>query len=215
MAPRLGTQHARSQLTCALAGRINRCAWSCWLDQGRPMLDRNRVRTRHSHHHPDLRVPLGYLAVIVGAGTLAFSNSLDSPFIWDDQTAIIDNPTIRSLWPPWGPLVPPLETPVSRRPLVNLTFAISYALHGLDVTGYHLFNLGAHVLAACLLFGIVRRTLAGERLRDRLGGRASIVALIATLLWMVHPLVSEVINYATQRTTVMAGVFFFATLYAA
>src|SRR6188474_2589010 len=102
--PRLGTQHARSQLTCALAGRINRCAWSCWLAQGRPMLDRNHVRTRHSHHHPDLRVPLGYLAVIVGAGTLAFSNSLDSPFIWDDQTAIIDNPTIRSLWPPWGPL---------------------------------------------------------------------------------------------------------------
>jgi protein O-mannosyl-transferase len=41
------------------------------------------------------------------------------------------------------------------------------------------------------------------------------LALIATLLWMVHPLVSEVVNYTTRRTTVMAGVFLFATLYAA
>jgi tetratricopeptide (TPR) repeat protein len=178
------------------------------------MPDRNTVRTRHRRRR-DARVPFGCLALIVGVGALAFSNSLDNPFLWDDRTAIVENPTIRAVWPPAGPLVPPLDTPVSRRPLVNLTFAINYAVHGLDVTGYHVFNLAAHVLAACLLFGIVRRTLASERLRDRWDGRASMVALIATLLWMVHPLVSEVVNYTTQRTTVMGGMFFFTTLYAA
>ena len=73
-----------------------------------------------------------------------YLNSLDNPFIWDDRNAIVDNPTIRTLWPLWTPLLPPAETPVSSRPLVNLSFALNYALHGLDVRGYHLVNLGLH-----------------------------------------------------------------------
>jgi protein O-mannosyl-transferase len=179
------------------------------------MPDRNPAPTRHANHSGNPRFPLWYLALIIGAGAIAFSNSVHNPFIWDDQTAITDNPTIRALWPPPGPFVPPLETPVSRRPLVNISFALNYAFHGLDVRGYHVVNLVLHVLAACLLFGIVRRALSSERLDHWLRRRASPIAVIAALLWMVHPLVSEVVNYATQRTTVMADMFFFATLYAA
>ena len=89
-----------------------------------------------------------------------FLNSLDNPFVWDDSNAIVNNPTIRSLWPLWAPLQPPAETPVSTRPLVNLSFAMNYAVHGLDVRGYHLVNLGLHLLTACLLFATLRRALA-------------------------------------------------------
>lgn len=155
------------------------------------------------------------LALIVCAGALTYWNSLDAPFIWDDSTAILQNPTIRSLWPLWEPLAPPLDTPVSRRPLVNLSFALNYAIHALDVTGYHLTNLGVHLLAACLLFSVVRRAFSSDPLRERFGRYAFAVALPAALWWAVHPMLSEVVNYATQRTTAMAGLFFFATLYAA
>lgn len=179
------------------------------------MPDRNPAPTRHANQCSNPRFPFWYLTLIIGVGAIAFANSVHNPFIWDDQTAITDNPTIRALWPPPGPFVPPLDTPVSRRPLVNLSFALNYAFHELDVSGYHLVNLVVHVLAACLLFGIVRRALSSERLDHWLRRRASPIAGIAALLWMVHPLLSEVVNYATQRTTVMEGVFFFATLYAA
>src|SRR5688572_7993789 len=137
-------------------------------------------RDRSLSSRANLRVPVFAIALIVAAGTLAYSNSLNNPFVWDDQTAILNNPTIRSVWPPWGPLIPPLETPVSRRPLVNLSFALNYQLHALDVTGYHVVNLGVHLLSACLLFGVVRRTLSSDPFRDRSGAYASTIALIAT-----------------------------------
>lgn len=162
-----------------------------------------------------LPIPGRALALMFGAGILAYANSLDNPFIWDDHTAIIDNPTIRSIWPLNGPFIPPLDTPVSRRPLVNASFALNYAIDGLRVTGYHIVNLAMHLMAAGLLFGVVRRTLSSDRLSMRFGAQASTLALIAASLWMLHPLQSEVINYTTQRTTVMAGLFFMLTLYAA
>ena len=154
-------------------------------------------------------------ALIILAGICAYWNSLDLPFLWDDETAILTNQTIRDLWPPWRPLLPPLETPVAARPLVNVSLALNYALGGLNVRGYHAWNLGVHLAAALLLFGVVRRTLEGERFRERLGADAANVALVAALWWTIHPLVSEVIDYTTQRTTAMMGLFFFLTLYCA
>lgn len=137
------------------------------------------------------------------------------PFVWDDETAIINNKTIREVWPLWHALIPPAETPVARRPLVNLSLAANYALGGLDVTGYHVWNLGVHLLAALLLFGIIRRVLSGARLGERWNAAATDVALIATLWWMLHPIVTEVIDYTTQRTSSMMGLFFLLTLYCA
>jgi tetratricopeptide (TPR) repeat protein len=154
-------------------------------------------------------------ALIILAGICAYWNSLDLPFLWDDETAILTNQTIRDLWPPWQPLLPPLETPVAARPLVNASLAVNYAMDGLDVRGYHAWNLGVHLGAALLLFGVVRRTLEGGQLRERMGADAANVALIAALWWTVHPLLSEVIDYTTQRTTAMMGLFFLATLYCA
>lgn len=153
--------------------------------------------------------------MIVLAGTCTFWNSLEVPFLWDDQTAIVTNQSIRDLWPPWRPLLPPLETPVARRPLVNLSFALNYAVAGLDVTAYHAWNVGVHLLAALVLFGVIRRTLGSDRLGERFGADAANVALVAALWWLLHPMVSEVIDYTTQRTTSMKGLFFLLTLYCA
>ena len=41
------------------------------------------------------------------------------------------------------------------------------------------------------------------------------VALVAALTWMVHPLLSETVDYVTQRSESMMGLFFLLTLYAA
>ena len=179
------------------------------------MRQKNSTRAGPERHRIDLPFPGRAIALIVGAGVIAYANGLDNPFIWDDQTAIVNNETIRSIWPPWRPFVPPLETPVSRRPLVNASFALNYAVHGYQITGYHIVNLALHLLAACLLFGIVRRTLSSDRLRDQFGTGASRLALLAALVWVLHPLLSEIVNYSTQRTTAMAGLFFLATMYAA
>ena len=41
------------------------------------------------------------------------------------------------------------------------------------------------------------------------------IAFVAALGWSLHPLVTEVIGYVTQRTTAMMGAFLLLTLYAA
>ncbi len=147
------------------------------------------------------------------AGVIAYSNSLSAPFIFDDQTAILDNATIRQLSPLSVPLSPQRDTPVAGRPLVNLTFAINYAAGGLDPRGYRLTNIAIHLLAALTLFGLVRRTLRLPSLAPQFGEQATNLAWVVALIWMLHPIQTETIDYVTQRTESMMGLFYLLTMY--
>ncbi len=158
------------------------------------------------------RIPVYAIVLIVAAvGLAAYWNGLKAPFIWDDDPAIVSNPTIRSVLPLSESLSPPLETPAAGRPLVNLSLAINYAAGNLNETGYHVWNLAVLIASALLLFGIVRLTLVG--LGHRRSGDG--LALAASLIWVAHPLLSETVEYATQRTESMMGFFLLLTLYAA
>ncbi len=153
-------------------------------------------------------------AAILAAAIAAWSNSFNGPFIFDDLSAIQNNPTLRH-FPAWENFVPPPAIAISRRPVVNLTLAINYALGGLDVRGFHAGNLLIHLLAALVLFGIVRRTLLAPSLREKFGRAASGLALAVALIWAVHPLLTESVTYLTQRTECLMGLFFLLTLYSA
>src|SRR5687768_15038294 len=109
-------------------------------------------------------------AALAIAVALVYANSLGAPFVYDDTAAILGNPSIRKLWPLTDVLLPQAEggLTVSGRPVLNLSFAVSYALSGERVWAYHVFNILVHAGAACLVFGIVRRT----RLRQAYGGQA-------------------------------------------
>jgi Flp pilus assembly protein TadD len=154
------------------------------------------------------------ILLLCAAGVLAYHNSLEGPFFFDDLTSIPDNPHIREICPPWRFLSMPSDLTISGRPVVALSLAANYALGGLRVTGYHLFNLLIHVAAALLLFGVLRRTV--ERCRPGLGfeGSSDRMALAVALLWLVHPLNTEAVNYVVQRTELLMGLFYLLTLYA-
>src|SRR5688572_10789337 len=147
--------------------------------KGRPPRGRAvREGSRRPFQRREAHETLARAALIVLVGACVYWNSLDTPFLWDDEIAVVTNQTIRDLWPAWSPLLPPVETPVAARPLVNLSLALNYSLARLDVRGYHAWNLGVHLMAALLLFGVVRRTLEGDHLRARLGRDAANVALV-------------------------------------
>ena len=60
--------------------------------------------------------------LLVVATVLAYANTLGGPLIFDDKPAILDNPTIRHLWPLSTVLSPPaIGSGVTGRPMVNLT----------------------------------------------------------------------------------------------
>jgi tetratricopeptide (TPR) repeat protein len=147
--------------------------------------------------------------IIIAAGLLVYANSFGGAFIFDDTVRIVGNRNIRSVWPLWQFL----DYLGQLRPLVRITFAINYAVGGLDVWGYHAFNLSVHILSALTLFGILRRTLGLASLRDRFGKYSSSIALAVTLIWIVHPLQTQAVTYIYQRCESMMSLFYLLTLY--
>ncbi|HEY2905658.1 MAG TPA: hypothetical protein VGJ29_07135, partial [Vicinamibacterales bacterium] len=153
--------------------------------------------------------------VLVLAGALTYANSLSGPMLFDDASAILNNPQIRHLWPFVEVFNPPRDSVLAGRPIVNLSFAINYAIGGLSVGGYHLVNVTLHILSALVLFGIIRNTLRTSKLRDRFATASDGIALACALTWMVHPLLTESVDYLTQRTELMMALFYLLTLYCA
>ena len=92
------------------------------------------------------------------------------------------------------------------------SFAINYAISGLEVWSYHVFNLLVHLVNVLLVYGIARRVqgqaLFAERTAGQFGHR--IWALLLACLWAVHPLNSETVVYIAQRTELMMAAFFLA-----
>ena len=144
----------------------------------------------------------------------AYSNTYLAPFIFDDLEAIRDNPNIRQLWPIWNALAGPQQTPVAGRPLVSLTLAVNYAVSGLSVWSYHVFNLTVHILNALLVFAILRRTFSLRRFTEPTQRDGSWLAGAVSLAWAVHPLNTEAVTYTIQRTELLVAFFFLLTLYA-
>jgi tetratricopeptide (TPR) repeat protein len=69
-------------------------------------------------------------------------------------------------------------------------------------------------MCAFLVFGLVRRTLDWPAISATVGQRSWGIALTVALVWAVHPLASEVVNYLTERTESMMALCYLATLYA-
>jgi tetratricopeptide (TPR) repeat protein len=183
------------------------------------------------------------MLILVTAGVAVYANSLHGPFILDDLSSIVENPTIRHL-PGSGqkPFGVRGET-VAGRPLLNLSFAANYAL-GSDLRGFHLTNLAIHILAALTLYGVLRRTfaLAGGGIWTA-AGRANVAvgtakggskpagqldpasasaihcppatffAFAIALLWLLHPLQTESVTYVVQRAESLSGLFYLLTIY--
>jgi tetratricopeptide (TPR) repeat protein len=174
--------------------------------------------------------------VIVGTTVAAYHNSFSGALVFDDEPAVLDNPTIRQLWPVWRAWAPPPDRTVTGRPLANFTLALNHAVSGTHVGSYHAFNLLVHVLAGLTLFGLVRRTLQlrsaqaliavgrGRRTPPQdpesaafgdaaLQSNATLLAFTVALLWTLHPLQVEAVTYVIQRVESLMALFFLLVFY--
>jgi len=130
--------------------------------------------------------------------SLTYAGSLRVGWHFDDQHAVIDNQQLRDPAASLGSIGS------STRSLTEATFALNYAIGGLDPWSYHLGNLLIHALAALCLFGWVRSIV---------GSPQRWLAFFAAALFAVHPLTTQSVTYVTQRYSSMAGLFFFASLW--
>jgi tetratricopeptide (TPR) repeat protein len=171
------------------------------------------------------------ILVIIAAAIAGYHNSFNGPFVFDDHSSIVTNPSVRKLWPLSAPLTPPSTNVTAQgRPILNLSLAINYALGESAVQGYHIGNLILHTLSGLTLFGLVRRTLqlraashaatagpgyrlTSEEFSTRGGLPLHWIALAIAVLWTIHPLQTESVTYIIQRAESLMGLFYLLTLY--
>src|SRR3954447_24072641 len=152
--------------------------------------------------------------LIVAAIAGAFGSALRTPFQYDDLSTVVENVSIRDLSAIGTVLSPVADvSPTAGRPVLNVSFAVDYAIAGLDVLAYHATNGALHVLCALLLYAVVRSTLRLPAAAS-LGRHRDVIAVLVAAIWAVHPLQSGAVTYISGRSDVLVGLWFMATLYA-
>jgi tetratricopeptide (TPR) repeat protein len=147
--------------------------------------------------------------LLAAAAALAYADSFLGAFQFDDLPAILDNPTVRHLWPLGPALSPPSGgMTVSGRPALNLSLALNYAVSGYNPWSYHALNLLIHIGAALAILGVVTRTLSRVGSPD-----PAATGLAAALIWVVHPLNTESVTYIVQRAESLMALLYVLTLY--
>ena len=117
--------------------------------------------------------------LIIAFGALAHLWCLNSQFYMDDMHGIRDNEALRS--GEWFPRIGLLAW-------THFSYQLQYRLFGLTPLGVHAVNWLLHTAVACMLFVFGREFLRGRAPQG--------VALFGALLFVVHPLCSEIPNYA-------------------
>ncbi len=159
---------------------------------------------------------IAYTVIIVLLTAACYINTLDSPFYLDDKSGIIGNQFVHDL----KYFADPAQAEglkghqsLNRRYVGFLSFALNYRAHGFDTRGYHIVNLLIHMATSLLLYLLVLQTFRTPALaRSTLRGKSAHVALLAALLFAVHPLQTQAVTYIIQRLASLATMFYIAAI---
>lgn len=150
-----------------------------------------------------------FFLVLLSWGVIIYSNSFQASFQFDDRPQILQSVAVRFLFRPkliW-------ESFASRF-LTYWTFALNYQIGRWQVFGYHVFNFGIHVLASFMVYLLLRVTFLTPALRGNSAARhRDRFAILASLLFLCHPIQTQAVTYIVQRAASMATLFYLATVY--
>ncbi|KAJ4428113.1 hypothetical protein ANN_24127 [Periplaneta americana] len=159
---------------------------------------------------PFPRVPTSLSVILVGAAAVVcYVNSLDGGFVFDDSEAIVNNEDLKPETPIsnllhndfWGTRLTHNASHKSYRPLTVLSFRWNYWLAGgLHPRGFHLTNVALHATVSMLSLAIFNLLL---------GGACPRAALLAAVLFAVHPIHAEAVAGVVGRADLLCALFYF------
>ena len=142
------------------------------------------------------------ILLIAVLGIFSYSSSLNNSFTnWDDEEMVVNNPDIKSL-----SLQNILKTFTTfhhshYHPLVNISYAIEYKFAELNPFVYHLTNLIFHLLNSVLMYLVLLRLF-----------KNNFVAVLVSILFVVHPLHTESVAWITERKDMLYSLFYLLTI---
>jgi len=153
------------------------------------------------------------VGIILLLTTIVYANSIHNDFTnWDDLSLVVENPAIRSL--SIDNLID-IFTPKAGKtyqPVRVLSYAIDYYFWRLNPLGYHLGNIALHGFSAVILYLLLGNLLPQIRAESSLKSN-SIIALLASLIFAVHPVNVEAVTWISSRKYGLLAFFYFASFY--
>ncbi|MBF0343505.1 MAG: tetratricopeptide repeat protein [Nitrospirae bacterium] len=186
---------------------------------GAPTEPTGKGRPEGSERPPFYANPYLHILLLVVVGFLIYSNTFEVPFFFDDDFNIVGNSLIKDLRYftdtsafESAQAIQGIKNFFKTRFIGYLSLAINYKLNGLDVTGYHVFNLFVHVINAILLYYLIVISLntpffSKNASLDTLKGKY-IYALLGAVLFISHPVQTQAITYIVQRFASLATLFY-------
>lgn len=146
-----------------------------------------------------------YLIIAV-VGFLLYAWTLTFQLTYlDDHTLIIDRADVITGWR-GIPIIFTTDaffsgTNFYYRPLLNLSFMLDGAAAGDSYFLYHLDNILLHILAASLVWALLRRLAANRQL-----------AFFLTLIFLVHPVLTQAVAWLPGRNDSLVAIFVLAAM---
>jgi tetratricopeptide (TPR) repeat protein len=149
------------------------------------------------------------IIILVVVSFLMYSNTLKNPFIWDDKGIIEDlsKPEYQKhLKNPFFFLTPSywkeytkfhdVDAYVPVSPIRMLSLNIDYKIWKLNPLGYHLTNIFIHIANVILVYLLIVSIFGSQKL-----------AFFSSLIFSVHPMHTESINWIKNRIDMIATFF--------
>jgi len=133
------------------------------------------------------------IAISIGV----YANTLWNGFVYDDIPEIVEGdamhmPLSQMIWAPYS-------TDGCWRPVGLLAHRANIAAFGLNAPSFHAVNIALHAAVVVLLYFLLLEILGRPR-----------IALVAALIFAVHPLHVEAVAPAFSRLELLAALFIFA-----
>lgn len=156
---------------------------------------------------------------LTGATAVTYANSLTNSFHYDDFHGIVRNPIIRDLRNIVFYFTDPSTFSLSHhddwRPILQITYALNFLLGGLEPTNFRVFNLLIHIASAVLVYLITDEISRSSEIKPAEKPQLTKFspALVAGLLFALHPVNSEVVNYIWTRSSLLTCFFYLVGFY--
>ncbi|MEA3360170.1 MAG: hypothetical protein U9R17_12305, partial [Thermodesulfobacteriota bacterium] len=145
---------------------------------------------------------------------IIYSNTLHSPFVFDDIPNIRDNSLIRMTDINLTSLKHAAHGYASHRPIPNISFAINYYMGRYNVMGYHIVNIAIHILNGILVYLLALAVFTQLKGRtEETSLQINLMSLFASLIFVAHPINTQSVTYIVQRMNSMAVMFYLLSLF--
>jgi tetratricopeptide (TPR) repeat protein len=143
-----------------------------------------------------------HAGLLLAAALAAYANAFGGSFQFDDFNVIVRQPAVHSLAAWW-------ESMPGIRPLLKLSYALSWSAGGGSALAFHAANVALHAANALLAYAVLKE------LWGRMGvAEAGSAAFAGALLFALHPAHTEAVTYVSGRSVSLMTFFYLASVLA-